>query len=303
MLRRFAAIALLCLLASPAFAQADAPPIAAPAQDPAAPSVPKPVTAHVSLVTTEGTITIELEKERAPITTANFLRYVAAKRFDGITFYRAMKFGNGGGLVQGGLHNDPKRLFPPIALEPTSRTGLAHVDGTISMARVAPDSATADFFITIGAMPSLDADPKQPGDNLGFAAFGHVVAGMDVTSVAFATAATSPTEGEGVMKGETPRRRADHHRAAGQLRVHFLSPLRGPQSPKKLSSSSTPSGSRRRSGAVRSRRSGWRDSLSRNPPAAPPSRHGPRSAAPRDGALPSGRGECRAERRAARRGC
>jgi peptidyl-prolyl cis-trans isomerase A (cyclophilin A) len=188
-------LALICV--SPALAQTAPLPIAPPTSA----SAPKPATAHVSLVTTEGTITLELEKERAPITTANFLRYVAAKRFDGITFYRAMKFGDGGGLVQGGLRNDPKRLYPPIALEPTSRTGLSHLDGTISMARTAPDSATADFFITIGPMSSLDADPKQPGDNLGFAAFGHVVEGMDVIR-RIRDAPTSPTEGEGVMKGQ-----------------------------------------------------------------------------------------------------
>jgi peptidyl-prolyl cis-trans isomerase A (cyclophilin A) len=188
-------LALLCV--SPALAQTSPLPSAPLAPTPA----PKPATAHVALVTSEGTITLELEKERAPITTANFLRYVAAKRFDGIAFYRAMKFGDGGGLVQGGARNDPKRLFPPIALEPTSRTGLAHLDGTISMARTAPDSATADFFITIGPMPSLDADPKQPGDNLGFAAFGHVVEGMDVIR-RIRDAPTSPTEGEGVMKGQ-----------------------------------------------------------------------------------------------------
>ena len=201
MIRRFAAIALLCLLATPAFAQAGAPPAPTPAQNQAPVTAPKPATVHVTLVTTEGTITLELEKERAPITTANFLRYVTAKRLDGMTFYRAMKFGDGGGLVQGGVRNDPKRLFPPIALEPTSRTGLAHLDGTISMARTAPNSATADFFITIGPMPSLDADPKQPGDNLGFAAFGHVVDGMDVIR-RIRDAPTSPTEGEGVMKGQ-----------------------------------------------------------------------------------------------------
>jgi peptidyl-prolyl cis-trans isomerase A (cyclophilin A) len=201
MIRRFAAIALLCLLATPASAQAGAPPAPTPAQDQAPATAPKSATVHVTLVTTEGTITLELEKERAPITTANFLRYVTAKRLDGMTFYRAMKFGDGGGLVQGGVRNDPKRLFPPIALEPTSRTGLAHLDGTISMARTAPNSATADFFITIGPMPSLDADPKQPGDNLGFAAFGHVVDGMDVIR-RIRDAPTSPTEGEGVMKGQ-----------------------------------------------------------------------------------------------------
>jgi peptidyl-prolyl cis-trans isomerase A (cyclophilin A) len=118
-----------------------------------------------------------------------------------MTFYRAMNLTASAGLIQGGLRNDPKKLFPPIALEPTSKTGLAHVEGTISMARAAPDSATADFFITTGPMHSLDADPTQPGDNQGFAAFGHVSEGMDVVRKIL-TSPTSPTEGEGAMKGQ-----------------------------------------------------------------------------------------------------
>jgi peptidyl-prolyl cis-trans isomerase A (cyclophilin A) len=144
---------------------------------------------------------LELEKERAPTTTANFLRYVDQRRLDGTSFYRATKVAEGYGLIQGGVRNDPKRVLPPIAHEPTTRTGLSHVDGAISMARAEPGSATADFFITVGAMPSMDADPKQPGDNLGFAAFGRVVEGMDVVR-RILDAPTSPTEGEGAMKGQ-----------------------------------------------------------------------------------------------------
>jgi len=144
---------------------------------------------------------LELEKERAPITTANFLRYVAAQRLDGTTFYRATKVAPGYGLVQAGTRNDPKRTFPPIAHEPTSATGLTHGDGTISMARNAPGSATGDFFITLGAMQSMDANPAAPGDNLGFAAFGRVIEGMDVVR-RILDAPTSPTEGEGVMRGQ-----------------------------------------------------------------------------------------------------
>ena len=112
-----------------------------------------------------------------------------------------MKVAPGYGLVQGGPRNMAKRLLPPIAHEPTTQTGLSHRDGTISMARNAPGTATADFFITIGDLVSMDADPKQPGDNLGFAAFGHVAAGMDVVH-RILDAPTSPTEGEGVMKGQ-----------------------------------------------------------------------------------------------------
>ena len=193
MFRRFAPLALLWLAIAPALAQ----PAPAPAPAPA----PKPVTVRVSLQTSEGPIVLELEKERAPITTANFLRYVDQKRLDGASFYRAAKVAEGYGLIQGGLRNDPKRLFPPIAHEPTTKTGLTHVDGAISMARAAPGTASGDFFITIGAIPSMDADPAQPGDNQGFAVFGRVVEGMDIVR-RILDAPTSPTEGEGAMKGQ-----------------------------------------------------------------------------------------------------
>ena len=172
--------------------------IVAPA---AAQIAPAAATTDVVIKTDVGDITVALDKVHAPLTTANFLRYVDAKRFDGITFYRAMKLGPDLGLIQGGLRNDPKRLFPPVPHEPTSRTGLAHVDGTISMPRNAPGSATGDFFITVGAIPSLDADPSRTGDNLGFAAFGHVVAGMDVVR-RILDGPTSPTAGAGAMKGQ-----------------------------------------------------------------------------------------------------
>ena len=78
------------------------------------------------------------------------------------------------------MQNDPGKLLPPIAHESTLMTGFRHVDGTISMARDAVDTATADFFICIGPAPYLDADPNRPGDNAGYAAFGQVVEGMDV---------------------------------------------------------------------------------------------------------------------------
>ena len=191
MVKRFALLAALYLGIGTASAQTAAP--AAP--------VPAPATVRVVLTTSEGPITLELEKDRAPKTTANFLRYVDTKRFDGITFYRAMKLQLELGLIQGGLRNDPKKVFPPVPHEPTTQTGLSNKDGVISMARDTPGSATADFFIAIGDLSSLDAKPDQPGDNVGFAAFGHVVEGMDVVR-RIGLAPTSPTEGEGVMKGQ-----------------------------------------------------------------------------------------------------
>lgn len=196
-MNKLIAIALLSLAASPVLAQ-EAPAPAAPPVE-----APKPATVRVALQTAEGPIVLELEKERAPVTTVNFLRYVDQKRLDGATFYRAMKITPDGtyGLIQGGAKSDPKRVLPPIAHEPTTKTGLSHVDGAISMARGAPGSANGDFFITIGELKSLDADPSKPGDNLGFAVFGRVVEGMDVVRKIMG-APTSPTAGEGAMKGQ-----------------------------------------------------------------------------------------------------
>ena len=195
----------LVALAAPAAAQTSVPEAPAETAAPAteAPPAPRPATVRVTLTTADGPILLELEKERAPVTTANFLRYVDQKRFDGAVFYRAMKLTPDGsyGLIQGGTRGNPKTTLPAIKHEPTSTTGLSHVDGTISMARGTPGSATGDFFITIGALTSLDADLTKPGDNLGFAAFGRVVEGMEVVKKIMG-ASTSPTEGVGVMKGQ-----------------------------------------------------------------------------------------------------
>lgn len=193
---RLAISALICLSPLPAMAQ-DAPTPAAPAP------VPKPLTVKVSLVTSEGPILLELEKERAPITASNFLRYVDSKRFDNATFYRAVSVPNAPelGLVQGGTKYNPTKTFPPIAHEPTSKTGLKHVDGTISMGRNTPGTAAGDFFIVVGDMSYMDANPAAPGDNAGYAAFGRVIEGMDVVKKILA-APRSPTLGEGVMKGQ-----------------------------------------------------------------------------------------------------
>lgn len=178
-----------------------APASQTPASTPAAEAPPAPLTVKVVLKTSQGDIVLALEKERAPITTANFLRYVDQKRFDGATFYRAMTIGDQGdlGLIQGGLRGNPKRVLKPIAHEPTSLTGLSHLNGAISMARGDPGTATADFFIMIGDVTSLDANATT-GDP-GYAVFGHVVDGMDVVH-AILQLPRSPDAGVGVMKGQ-----------------------------------------------------------------------------------------------------
>jgi peptidyl-prolyl cis-trans isomerase A (cyclophilin A) len=175
------------LAASSAVAQTPAPAAALP---------------RVLLQTADGPITIELAADKAPVTCANFLRYVDAKRFDGGVFYRALKLAPDPltGLIQGGIKNDPAKSFPAIAHESTKVTGLSHKNGAISMARYDPGTATSEFFIIIGDIPSLDAEAKDGGDP-GFAAFGHVIDGMD-TARAILAAPVSATKGEGSMKGQ-----------------------------------------------------------------------------------------------------
>jgi peptidyl-prolyl cis-trans isomerase A (cyclophilin A) len=172
----------------------------APAAPPVAPPPPLE-TVRVRMVTSAGVIVLALEKQRAPITTANFLRYVDQKRYDGAVFYRAMNIAPGYGLIQGGLRGNPKLVLKPIAHEPTSKTGLSHVDGAISMARLAPGTADAEFFIMVGDVPSLDAQPPGQGDTAGYAVFGRVIEGMDVVRTIL-QAPTSPTLGQGFLKGQ-----------------------------------------------------------------------------------------------------
>jgi peptidyl-prolyl cis-trans isomerase A (cyclophilin A) len=187
----------LLTITSPLAAQIAAP---APVPPPAIAPAPAAVQ-HVQLTTNAGPIILAIETQRAPITAANFLRYVDQRRLDGIMFYRAMRVGDGG-LIQGGTRGDRARVRPPIAHEPTTQTGLSHTDGAISMARSAPGTADGDFFIILGnQMTGLNANPTASGDNQGFAVFGRVVSGMDIVRTILA-APTSPTEGEGVMRGQ-----------------------------------------------------------------------------------------------------
>lgn len=139
---------------------------------------PKP---RVAIETSLGVIVVELEDQKAPVTSANFLRYVDKKKFDGGSFYRASR--SKGAPANGSIQAGPSirtRRFAPIAHESTRLTGIRHKTGTISMARNEPGSATADFFICASPMAYLDAKPDGRGDTQGFAAFGTVVKGMEV---------------------------------------------------------------------------------------------------------------------------
>ena len=172
---------------------------AAKAAAPAPPRAPTPDVAQVRIETEMGAITVELDGRRAPLTTANFLAYVDQHRFDGTSFYRAARTrgAEGRGFVQGGIRRNYRLMLAPVAHEPTSRTGLRHGDGTISMARGDPGSAMGNFFITIGAMPQMDAQ----GADQGFAAFGRVVEGMETVRRILA-APTVANAGSGAMRGQ-----------------------------------------------------------------------------------------------------
>jgi len=198
MMLRILVAALVAALAAPAFAQTAPSPQASPAPAPKEDLVP------VAIETSLGRIVVALDRAHAPATTANFLHYVDTHRFDGETFYRAMHMpdtdGKDGGLIQGGIRSDARKLYAPAPHEPTTQTGLHNVAGAISMANNGPGTARADFFILLSDMPGLDAGGPG-GDANGFAAFGHVTDGMDVVRKIW-TAPVSQTKGEGAMKGQ-----------------------------------------------------------------------------------------------------
>jgi peptidyl-prolyl cis-trans isomerase A (cyclophilin A) len=142
---------------------------------------------RVIIETGLGEIEVEVDSVRAPVTAANFLRYVDGRLYDGGRFHRTVTPSNQPTnavkieVVQAGIDTARRREgFGRIPLERTSVTGLSHTDGTISMARGGPDTATSDFFICIGDQPSLDFGGSRNADGQGFAAFGKVVRGMEV---------------------------------------------------------------------------------------------------------------------------
>ena len=144
---------------------------------------------RVSIQTELGEIVLEVFTSQAPITSANFLRYVDEGRYEGATFYRTVRLDNQSQnavkieVIQGGLGMDEHSAkLPAIPLERTNITGLQHQHGTVSMGRLGPDSAQSEFFICVNDQPELDFAGKRNPDGQGFAAFGRVVQGMDVVS-------------------------------------------------------------------------------------------------------------------------
>jgi peptidyl-prolyl cis-trans isomerase A (cyclophilin A) len=150
-------------------------------------SVSEAQTVRVLVQTELGNIELAIDSVHAPRTAANFLRYVDAGRYASGRVHRTVRLDNQPTnpvkieVIQfGTAAADPNSGFPPIALERTSVTGLRHLNGTVSMARSGPNTATSDLFICIGGQPELDFGGKRNADGQGFAAFGTVVSGMDV---------------------------------------------------------------------------------------------------------------------------
>lgn len=142
-------------------------------------------TVRCSVKTSEGEIVLELYPEKAPITVTNFLKYVDSGLYSSSSFFRVCTPQNEAErdvkieVIQGGNVIEEK-CFDSIDIETTEKTGLLHKNGTISMARDTPNSATCSFFICIDNQPELDFKGNRNPDGQGFAAFGKVTKGMDV---------------------------------------------------------------------------------------------------------------------------
>lgn len=144
---------------------------------------------HVIIQTKHGDIELELYAKQAPRTVAAFLSYIDAGFYNNASFYRVLNDDNQPSnapkteLVQGGIWKTRQKTaaaLPGIPHENTKQTGILHMDGTISLARLAPGTATTEFFICIGKQPGLDFGGENIADGEGYAAFGKVVKGMDI---------------------------------------------------------------------------------------------------------------------------
>lgn len=130
---------------------------------------------YVLMTTSKGDIALELNREKAPITVANFLAYTDKKFYDGTIFHRIMKTF----MIQGGgFTEDGKQKPTDKTIKNEWQNGLKNTRGTIAMARIGgnPDSASSQFFINVADNAVLD----QARDGAAYAVFGKVVAGMDV---------------------------------------------------------------------------------------------------------------------------
>lgn len=177
----------------------------------AAATLPLVAQTRVSIETEAGVIEAVLDDEKAPLTVANFLRYVDAGQYEGAEFFRS---------VRTKPDNQPKvsvkidviqaqvnpafrgKSFGPIPLERTRDTGLQHVDGSLSMPRGAPDSATSGFSICIGEQPEMDFGGRRNADGQGFAVFGRVTSGMETVRRIQASPTGPSAAKDGVSAGD-----------------------------------------------------------------------------------------------------
>ena len=156
-------------------------------------------TVRVRFETALGPFEVEIDPARAPVTATNFLKYVDGGFYDGGRVHRSARLETQAArpvkieVIQAGINLSRRGdAFPGIPLERTSVSGILHKDGTISMARSGPDTATSDFFICVGDQPSLDFGGARNPDGQGFAAFGRVLSGMDIVRAIH----KAPAEGE-----------------------------------------------------------------------------------------------------------
>ena len=197
----FPVAAFALLLAAPAMAQdqpAAAPPPVPQAVTPAS-SNPPMTGPRLLIATSMGDITLQLDSVRAPKSVANVLRYVKEKHYDNTAFYRVAK----GFVIQMGswdAHGKPRGIHPgPVPLE--ANNGLSNLRGSVAMARAEePDSATAEFFISLADNTRLDHKADDPGNSTGYAVFGQVMSGMDVVDAI----GNVPTGDNGPMPGQAP---------------------------------------------------------------------------------------------------
>ena len=145
---------------------------------------------NISLETSLGVIDIELYPDKAPITVSNFLKYIDKKRYNDFHFYRVVHLNNQPNsnvkieVIQGGLGSNRHPMeLPSVRHETTEETGLNHLDGTISMARLEPGTANSEIFICINDQPELDFGGKRNPDGQGFSVFGKVTNGMDIVRI------------------------------------------------------------------------------------------------------------------------
>lgn len=132
-----------------------------------------------------GDIVFEVYPDKAPVTVTNFLKYIELAEFDSASFYRVVRMDNQPNdsvrieVIQGNF-TARGNSFGPIPHETTEQIGLLHKDGTVSMGRLKPGTASFVFFICVNDQPELDYEGNRYADGLGFAAFGQVIEGMDV---------------------------------------------------------------------------------------------------------------------------